>query len=252
MEIKIFQLLILSVFIWISACGDLNNSLVPEDMILSVNLSETDGLLADGRIIEVEAVIHPDAETDARKVLFTASGGSFKNAENGDLIVEAVMNSNVLTAKAVFIAPLKEGEVSIFVQMDLPDQRGNYVVDKVLMFDRSNPNSISIDADAFSVYNGFDGQINIIGSLFNSEDNAVNYNTKVELLDLYLDNSPINGKFKDSILLSNTDSKISTSYSPGYITADQTIKIVANVLDENGTYILGITDTLFIEVIEKP
>ena len=252
MRIGIFLLVLFPCLLFVSGCGDLDESLTPGDMIQSLTFSETYGLLADGRTISVEAIIHPDAREDFREVLFTSSGGAFSDAVNGDLIIKAIKDKGVLKANAKFQAPMIEGLITINAEIVIPDERGNYVVSKELLFGKSIPSSISLESEAFSVYNNFDGNIDIKGVLKNLEGNGVDHETKVELKDYFSDNTPVNGRFKNDILLINSMSEISTSYSPGYIQPDQTIKVVALVLDESGSYVPGVTDTLLIEVIEKP
>lgn len=249
---RIEILLILSSLVIFQNCGKIEETLTVDDMIVAVNTSEQDGLLADGRAIHIEAIINPEAQASTRKVLFTSNGGSFKDADDDELIVEATMENGLLSADAIFIAPLSEGEVTISVQMDLADLRGKYVTEKPLRFAKSDPAAISIEADAFSVFNGFDGEINLSGKLSNAMGNGVQLGTRVELIDLYEeDDGRVNGKFRDMTLSSGPNSEISAVYSPGAVTPDQTIKIIANVLDENSNPIPGVTDTIFIEVIEK-
>ncbi|WP_156102184.1 hypothetical protein [Muricauda sp. MAR_2010_75] len=102
-----------------------------------------------------------------------------------------------------------------------------------IMSNPSTPSKIELSASAFSVQSEFGDEINLTGTVRNSGNKMVSQGVGVLLEDILEDGQPVNGRFRNAALNTNSNSQISAIYTVGNILSYQDIYIVATVLDEN-------------------
>jgi hypothetical protein len=241
MKAAYFSILLL----YISSCTDKVNTL---DMIEKVNPTVTQ-FEADGQsIVYLSAILNNDL--DQRSVLFKVNSGSFPDNSGADsIIVTAEKLSGQLTAVAKYMVPASPGDIDVKVQMQIPDYKNLYVYEFHMTATSSVVVKLKLTADAFSVYNNFDGEIHITGKLTNAEGNGVSQGVIVELHDLDSSYLPIHGSFRDAKFSSNGSSQITATYSPGFVAANQVIYIVGTVMNQGVPTMIA--DTLSIAINQE-
>jgi len=236
------------------SCTD--NDIDASDIIVSFE-SSTAQTLADGATtITITAVINKDGDEKFRNVIFTCSRGQFQsNGEREITKAAEVEPDDRVVATATFVAPTTPGDIEVTAEVDLKDLKGRFVRTIIINSATSEPETLALTANAISVRNNFNGEINLTGTLRNAAGNKVSNGVNVSLTTLDQNNNPITGCpdnpdncFRQASLTTGSASTISAVYSPGNIAAGQFIKVVGNVVDETGP--IGITDTLEVYIIE--
>jgi hypothetical protein len=219
------------------------------DLVTSLTLVEKT-IDADGTsLVNVTAEINKKADASKRNVVFKTSKGDFVTGSNGTITKKAELEGDKLIARVQYRAPLVEGSVTISAKLDLPDETQEYwLVDSVFAKD-SKPDRIDLSASAFAVMIDFGSEITITGNLLNVNNKPVSVGYVVEILDRFQNSTPVNGRFRDSRLVTN-GIPVSVIYSPGGVTAGQVLNIIAIVKDRNGS-VMPIRDTVFINTIPK-
>ncbi len=205
---------------------------------------------ADGTtIIEIKVVLNP--YLDKRAIQFNADKGAFQNSDKPNTItVTAEKVSDTLVAVARLRAPSTTGTITISVQPDITDLEGKFIVQRMVTVETSDAVSIEVTANAFSVHNNFDGEIEVNGLLKNSNGNGVVKGVTVTIEDQDLNFNPLEGQFRNTNLTSSNDSRVSTLYTPGQIAPNQFIYLIGTILRADGTKTLY-ADTLRIYVTKK-
>lgn len=219
------------------------------DIIRDVQVNSTD-IMADGStVVTITAILNEDL--NKRSIMFETDNGSFVDSPAGNSInVTATKLNDVLTAVAKLKAPSSSGTINIRVQPNILDAEGKYVVKKTINVSSSEPAKIVLAANSFSVYNNFDGEIELTGTLTNSKGNGVSKGRKVVIEDYDNNFNRISGVFRNQNLTTKTDSKVSVTYSPGQLVPNQYINLVASVLNEAGNK-TAISDTVKVFITKK-
>ncbi|MCD2258839.1 hypothetical protein [Psychroserpens luteolus] len=111
---------------------------------------------------------------------------------------------------------------------------------------KSVPATISLQASAFSVANSFESEIEITGTILNSEGKKASNGYQIIISDTFENGIAVNGLFRDTSLVTN-NGQISFIYSPGPVNPDQFINLTATIIDDEGLPI-GITNQIQIYV----
>ncbi len=216
-----------------------------QDVVVSPSSVKADGTT----IIEIRTILNPDL--DKRVVQINADKGVFQNSDKPNAItVTAEKVNDTLVAIARLKAPSSIGTITITVQPDIADLEGKFVVQRTVTVGTSDAVSIDLTANAFSVHNNFDGEMEVTGLLKNSEGNGVIKGVVVAIEDYDLNFEPLEGELRNSNLTTGNDSKVFTLYTPGQIEPDQFIYLIGSILDEDGNK-TSYADTLRIFVTKK-
>jgi len=227
-----------------------------EDIIVSFE-SSNDQILADGTTtITITAVLNKDGDEQFRNVNFTCSRGQFQSNGEREITKAAEVDpEDRVVATVTLVAPTTPGEIEVTAEVDLKDLKGRFIRTIAINSATSEPETLTLTANAISVKNNFNGEINLTGTLRNTAGNKVSNGVNVSLTTLDQNNNPITGCpdnpdncFRQASLTSGSASTISAVYTPGNIAAGQFIKVVGNVVDDTGP--IGITDTLEVYIIE--
>lgn len=216
-----------------------------EDVVVTPTTVAADGTT----IIEIKAFLNPDL--DKRTVQFNVDKGVFQNSDKPNTItVTAEKLKDTLVAVARLKAPSITGMITISVQPDIKDLKGKFVVQRTVTVNASDAATIDLTANAFSVHNNFDGEIEVTGLLKNSDGNGVMKGVRVLIEDYDLNFNSLPGRFRNSSLTTGNDSKVSTFYTPGQIVPDQFIYLIGTILKADDTK-TAYADTLKIFITEK-
>jgi len=217
--------------------------------VITMKLSKSE-VKADGSsTVKVTLELNADTDPTLRTVVVKSTGGSFVDGEGTKISTKAIKRNEKVLAEVFWRAPASSGKVGIWAEPELPEFGGLYVVSDTIAVVASPPKTISLTADAFSVYTHFDSELTLSGRLRNEEGNGVDKGTKVQLMDYFEDfgGSP-GGSFRAESLSSDGESKFSAIYSPGAISPDQYIWLVATALDAAGNELENVKDSLKVYV----
>jgi hypothetical protein len=246
--ITYYTLLICS-SLWVS-CGDEN---IETSKVITLKTPAY--VIGDGTSTHtIRATLDPKTDKTLRKIIFRTTHGSFAEApatEPKKVIVDAKMYNEELFAEVTWKVPASTGYVEISVEPGADDLGGLYVVKNIVDVDTSAVSSIALNANAFSVFNNFNSEVTLTGVLTNEFNKGVSSGTKVLLEDYYASGEPVNGRFRNSQLSSNSGSLVSAIYSPGPIVPDQDIFLTATVLSQEGIK-TSISSTIRLYVNKQP
>ncbi len=215
------------------------------DLIKNIEFSKTE-LIANGSdVTSIKVFFNEESNIELISLKIETDNGVFLESQDNE--IELIPKENL------------EGE--IFAEVNLVSSSVNtdynltFEVDKYFYYENltsinSEPSSISISSSAFSVYNNFDSEITLEAVLSNENYGGVSSGVKVRFTDTFSDGTPVNGSFRSQSLTSNSQSKVSTIYSPGTIDPDQYINLTVEVLDDDENPI-GISDIIDVYVNEK-
>lgn len=111
---------------------------------------------------------------------------------------------------------------------------------------KSVPATIDLQASAFSVANSFDSEIEVTGTISNSEGKKASDGYRVIINDTFENGMAVNGLFRETSLVTN-NGQVSFIYSPGPVNPDQFINLTVTILDEGGSTI-GVANQIKIYV----
>lgn len=215
-----------------------------DDLVSNISISKTE-LLANGADVStVKVFFNKDAKVSLIKLEVEVNNGTI--IENGTKKIELVPEENL------------EGEISaefnlrsstIVADHVIDFKVDKYLLERTIVSNRSNPASVAISSSAFSVQNNFDSEITLEALLSNENGGKVSNGIKARFVDTFLDGTPVNGRFRQESLSSNSDSKVSAVYSPGLIEPNQNIMVTVELLDDSGNPI-GISGSIEIYVDE--
>ncbi|MRG47449.1 hypothetical protein GFS24_20175 [Chitinophaga sp. SYP-B3965] len=225
--------------------------LLTTDFIRQLNVPDQD-IPADGTtIITITAELNPDAIASARNVIFKTSKGSFIDGKDGAITKKAEFENEKLIARVQFKAPTSIGKIIIQAEIDMPEEKRDYIVSDSITAIPSQPDKLQLFASAFGVMINFGNEITVSGTLENKEGGGVSSGNKILLEDFYVDNgTPVNGRFRDAKLSTSGTSQVSAIYSPGFIDIGKKIWIIGTVLDAAGNR-TPMKDTVLIQSIQN-
>ncbi len=228
-----------------------SSEIEPSLLIRQLSVKEGTDLIADGRKVEIIAVINEDAGKDFRKVLFQTSVGNFEGGENGQVEVEAIKENDSITAKAVLIAPLLPSDVTIAAEIVIFDKKGEYVVEEVLRFSESIPHQLTLEAENLFIRNDFESQVNFTANLINSDKGSVNFGTLVLIRDIKTsDTLSAAGVYKDSLIATGALSQVSGVYATGDVPVGEVIWLIASTVEPDGLPSTTVADTVALQVVD--
>lgn len=232
-------LLLLFVILFVCSCEKETSF---DDIITKIELSKNE-LVANGLdTLSIKISFSDDAILDKTKLSISASNGVFTDSMKD--IIELSPKQDALGrvfAEAVLQSTTKVSNHDLKFEL-LPFEKSMQVVSV-----RSEPSSIKLISNSFSVGNNFTSEVLLEGAITNSNGQKVSDGVRVEFFDEYIDGTEVNGLFRNSKLMSGGDSKVSSIYTPGVIEADQNIIIKAIIVDGSGNPI-GIEDSVEIFV----
>ncbi|MEO9966945.1 MAG: hypothetical protein ABJF11_14200 [Reichenbachiella sp.] len=232
------QNIILLTLLWCLASCNEDPKVPIEDIFITFNTenNETDFTADGSTVVTLIAELPMNSDKQFRSVIFEADRGSF--VENGEDEITKKAEVNVqdqVIAEVDFLLPTTPGDLNIYAQIELEDKRGRFVETLALNLTSSEPYSIKLTANSFSVENNYGNEIEISGVVANSAGNKVSEGVLVELEDTDASNVKLSGEFRDESLKTGSSSQISAKYTPGKITADQYIYVKAYVMHESGS-----------------
>jgi len=200
-------------FLLFGSCRKSN--LETKDVLKSFQIS-SHSVVADGSSkLTMMAELDDKSDADKRKILFTASSGSFIGGKDSTVSVKAEFVDNKLIATAYFVAPLKPGKINLSIQPDL-DLYLDIKITDIIEATESVPAKIKLSSSSFAVRYGFLSEDTLIAKLLNDVGGNVSTGAVVIFGDTFLDNSEVHGRFRPASATSNFSSQASSIYSPGY------------------------------------
>lgn len=231
----------------------ISNSCLQEaelDQVIHEVIPSNSTFLADGTSsIDIRVKINKRAEKDKRKVIFEASDGHFTGGSK-TIEVESKLINDELIATTQITSPMNPTIITVSVRVDLGEIKDEFIYRFDIEAIKSTPNSITLSSNSFSVINNFGGEVELVGSILNNEMKKVSMGSQVVFKDVFSDGTDVNGRFRAEQLSSNSESKVSAIYSPGFISSGQSIFVQAIVLDEDGLE-SNISDEIEINVISN-
>lgn len=228
------------------SCKD--EQLTIESMITDLEISPQE-IYADTKTeITVKAILN--SKLDKRNVIFKTSNGVFSKNNENEIIVEASFSDSILSATTVIKPLANPTDLKISAQIELTDLKDVFVKEKTVSVLSSEPSSIKIFSNSFSVENSFGNEIEITGILRNNNGKGVSQGHNVEIKCFDNNYNEFQGYFRNSNLSSNSNSEISTTYSPGLVEPNQFIYLIATVIDKNQNN-TNIKDTIKVYITQK-
>lgn len=211
------------------------------DIITEVVVSPSE-LTANGSdIANIKVVFNEDADLNKAIINCNINNGVIVESDKKSHTINAVQNLNdSIFAEFNILSSTNPTDIVINIKVD------KYKEVLTIPVKLSQPHSIKLKADAFSVKRAYEGEINLEAYIANINNKKVSDGVKVAFFDYHLNNTPVDGSFRETHLTS-IDSKVSAIYSPGLVDSGQYIILKADILNENDQSI-GINDSILIYV----
>ncbi|MCF2494297.1 hypothetical protein [Dyadobacter chenhuakuii] len=240
-------LLAISPFVFTNCQEKINTT----DVIKGFSVAPKESVLADGSTkLSISVLLDNSADLDKRNIVFTASNGDFINGKDHIIVKKAEFEAGQLVARTEYIVPNTDGKIVFTAKPEAQSQFKDFLVKDSITLLQSVPKSIKLTTSSFSVETGFGSDVLITGKLSNDNNSGVSKNYKVVFEDMLTDGSDISGRFRQQSLSVDSNSQVSTIYSPGYVAAGTEVKVICYLLDdqENKTQI---SDFVIINVISN-
>ncbi len=188
-----------------------------------------EALVADGSdTAELILKFNDDANIDLIDASAEIFNGRFIDSENSTLAIEPTKNPDgVITAKVIVASTTIADSLKIIFsvnEFNTPIALGSIL---------SVPDTINLQASAFSVSNSFDSEIQIVGNVLNNLGKKASNGYQIIVNDTFQNGTPVNGLYRETSLITN-NGQISFIYSPGAVSPNQFINLEAIVLDQGG------------------
>lgn len=233
------------VFIAVIVFFSCEQDVLETDLIQNIEFSKTT-LVANGSdVANIKIFFNKAANIDLIKLKIETTNGTFlSNLKN---TIEITPKENI---EGEIFAEVNLVSSSIHTDYNITFEISKYFLYRNVTSTASEPTTIALSSNSFSVHNNFNGEINLEALLSNDSFGKVSNGYQVKFTDTFIDGSPVNGSFRAQNLTSNSESKVSTIYSPGTISANQYIYLTVEILDNNDDS-TGISDTLKIYVTQN-
>ncbi|MGJ8665170.1 MAG: hypothetical protein ACSHW7_02290 [Patiriisocius sp.] len=219
-------------FVVISLLSCLPEEVQFDDLVESISFPQAGKFIADGESsIKVEVRFKEDVDISDIKAVAIVDPIYMSHADSEDeeyTLEPEVFGNGRVRSEFTVISTTRAGKFNI--RFDVNQFQRIYPLESFI----SIPHSIIISKSSNSVQSGFIGEVTIEGLILNEFGRKASQGVKVKFTDVLSDGSPAGGIFRAENLVSNSDSKVSTIYSPGIISEDQFITIKVEVLDNNG------------------
>jgi len=157
-----------------------------------------------------------NADSAKSIVLFRTATGVFANGKDTISVLadRTDIPQGKKTAYAVWTSSLRAGLDTVWASTETSPSVTDETTFQLVT---SLADSIHVDASAFAVPDSFGGEITITASLFNTNGGKVSMGTAVQFSDAYdvVARTPVNGSFRATNALSDSNSQVSTIYNPG-------------------------------------
>tara|TARA_E500000318_G_C3566436_1_gene215836 strand:- start:446 stop:1174 length:729 start_codon:yes stop_codon:yes gene_type:complete len=237
---RILFLTLITIF-W--SCGDENLSF--NEVVLDIfPKPRKTSLIADG-VDErrYSMVFNSDAKIENIKVSGEVANGVFSDNEQDTFTLKPFKDSN-----DQIVAFFTVRSTTVNKKIELVFKVNDYFLKESIESEPSLPERIQIIPSALTVRNTFASEITIQANLLNERNRKVSQGIKVKVSDELADGTPVNGRFRNSQLTSDEESKVSFSYSPGEITPNQDIILRLEAYNVNDDP-LGIEEEIRIFVL---
>jgi len=217
-----------------------------DDLVEHVFFPSVIDFKADGKsTIEVDVRFTKDAELS--KIKATAKLNKLfaihkdESSEEISLSPEIDVNGRI-RGEFTIVSTTRPG--NFLVELEVNQYRKFYKLESSI----SLPESITLSASSNFVQSNYQGEVIIEGQILNSEGEKASQGVKVEVIDLLDDGTSASGIFRSEQLSSNSDSKVSMVYTPGFLSSNQFVTIHVELIDIDGN-LLGISDSIQIFAI---
>lgn len=240
------SLIVFSVIVSLISC---KKETIATDKLINSLLVSPKIVEANGTsIVSVTCQLNSDATSDKREVIFKTTAGQFVENKEQKIVKKAEFENEKLIVKTDILVPMQAGTLTITAEPNLPDIIEDYIATDSVSLIESVPVSIKVSNSSFFVWNNdLKSEVTITGTLFNSSGKKVSMGNNVIGEDYFENNMPVGGRFRETFLSSNSDSKVSTIYTPGNVPVGSNIFIKLTLLDDLGVK-TNIRDSVLITI----
>lgn len=179
--------------------------------------------------ITIVIIFNEESNLDLINASASITNGTFTKNNSNEIEITPIRD--VVSGKVQSIVMIKSSTTNADSEVKI--NINGYEARKFITSKKSVPANLTLKVDKFSIKNNFSEVLNLTGKLLNNANKNVSTGSRVLFEDFLPDGTPAGGKFKDTIINSNSISTVNNTYSVGQIRANEKVTIIATVLDEN-------------------
>jgi hypothetical protein len=239
---------VLSIFIMICSLGCKPEPIQVSEVISSLTISDRTPF-ADGKsVIDISVKINTETNVEKRNVVFSCSSGTFLPSNDTVITQKAVFENGNLIARVKYRVTSTAEKILVTARPESRSRYEDFLVGDSIVSKVSIPTFLKLTSSAPAVFEGYQNEVQLTGILRNDLLN-VSSGLTVLFEDYYEDGSPVNGRYRAKRELTDSNSMVSTYYSPGFVQTGKSIYLKCTYL-ENKTKKTYVKDSCLITIIK--